>query len=375
MAKSGKRMPLYRRVFDALSGRIRSGEMKPGDRLPSEAETARQFGVSRITSKRALQMLAAEGLIRRIPGRGSFVIEGKAPAEEAEGGEGGLIALVIEDFGDAFGNKLIYAVEEYCRENGFRLVLYRSRWDAAREEAAVRDAAALGAAGLLVVPVHGEYYSDVYLKLVLDRFPLVFVDRHLKGLEASFVGTDNVDAARRATDYLFDLGHRRVAWISPAERSASTVRDRELGVVQAHADRGIPIDRGLWITGVESLYANFMTREFIAEERERIRGHLAAHPEITAVFAEEYSLALIVGEAARAAGRCVPGDLSIVTFDAGRECPGEVEYTHIRQREFEMGTRAAAVLHRQIQGRREPEHVLLKGELVEGGSTGGVCGG
>ena len=365
-------MPLYRRIFDALSGRIGSGELKPGDRLPSEAETAREFGVSRITSKRALQMLAAEGLIRRIPGRGSFVIEGKAPAAEEAGGDGRLIALVIEDFEDSFGNKMIYAVEEYCRENGFRLVLYRSRWDAAREEAAVRDAAALGAAGLLVVPVHGEYYSDVYLKLVLDRSPLVFVDRHLKGLEASFVGTDNVDAARRAADYLFDLGHRRVAWISPAERSASTIRDRELGVVQAHADRGIPIDRGLWITEVESVYANFMTREFVAEERERIRCHLAAHPEITAVFAEEYFLAVIVREAARAAGRCVPEDLSIVTFDACRECSGEVEYTHIRQQEFEMGMRAASILHRQIQRRGDPEHVLLKGKLVEGGSTGVV---
>ena len=197
MVQFSKNLSLYRQIFDTISEQIRSGQLAPGERLPSEAETARQFGVSRITSKRALHMLAAEGLITRVPGRGSFVAEQPSAASENSGAEGAMIALVIEDFADSFGNKLVYAVEEYCRENGFRLVLYRSRWDAAREEAAVRDAMALGVAGLLVMPVHGEYYSDVYLKLVLDRFPIVFVDRHLKGLEVSFVGTDNVDAARR----------------------------------------------------------------------------------------------------------------------------------------------------------------------------------
>ena len=369
MAKSGKHLPMYRQIFNALSQRIRSGELAGGERLPSEGEAAEQFGVSRITSKRALQMLAAEGLITRVPGRGSFVAESKPSEKQSEGTRGAMIALVVEDFADSFGNKLIYAVEEYCRANGFRLLLYRSRWDAAREEEAVRDAVKLGAAGLLVMPVHGEYYSDVYLKLVLDRFPIVFVDRHLKGLEASFAGTDNADAARRAADYLFDLGHRKIAWISPAERSSSSIQDRELGVVQAHADRGIPIDRSLWITGIESIYANYAGGESVEAETERIRSHLAEHPEITAVFAEECSLAVMVHEAAEAAGRCVPGDLSIVTFDSCCECSKQAQYTHIRQREFEMGSRAAGILHRQIQQRGEPEHVLLTGDLIEGAST------
>ena len=364
MAQSGKHLSLYRQIFNTISEQIRCGELSRGERLPSEAETAQNFGVSRITSKRALQMLSDAGLITRVPGRGSFVAERKENATSRTA----LIALVIEDFADSFGNKLIYAVEEYCRENGLRLLLYRSRWDVAREEAAVRDAVALGAAGLLVMPVHGEFYSDAYLKLVLDRFPIVFVDRHLKGLEASFVGTDNVAAARRAANYLFDLGHRKVAWICPAERAASTIRDRELGVVQAHAERGIPIDRDLWITGVESIYADFMTREFVADERECIRRHLAEHPEITAVFAEEYGLAVIVREAAEALGRCVPHDLSIITFDA---CYG-YPYTHIQQQEFEMGTRAASILHRQIQSQGKPEQVLLAADLIEGASTAAV---
>ena len=139
--------------------------------------------------------------------------------------------------------------------------------------------------------------------------------------------------------------------------------------MQAHADRGIPIDRDLWITGIENLYVNYVGREFVGEEKERIRRHLVKHPEITAVFAEECSLAGIVREAAEAAGRCVPRDLSIVTIDACCECSNGAGFTHIRQKELEMGTRATGILHRQIQRRGDPEHILLVGDLIEGRST------
>lgn len=366
---SSQHLPLYRQIFDTLSEQIRAGQLPPGERIPSEKEIARQFGVSRITSKRALEMLAAEGSITRVPGRGSFVAEQEAPAAEYSGADGALIGLIIEDFADSFGTKLIYGVEEYCRQNGFRLVLYRTRWDAGREEEAIRDALALGVAGLLIMPVHGEYYSNVYLQLVLDRFPIVFVDRHLRGLEASFVGTDNAEAARCATNYLFDLGHRSIAWLSPVEKTASTIRDRELGLVQAHADRGVPVDRTTWITDLQSIYATAATAELHEAEKTRIRNHLLDHPEITAVFAEECSLATLVHEAATAAGLSVPRDLSIVTIDACCEQSGEPPFTHIRQREFAMGTKAAGILHRQIQHRSEPEHVLLVADLIEGAST------
>src|ERR1700710_1817879 len=51
--------------------------LRPGDRLPPEAEVARFFGVSRMTLRQALSGLAARGLLERIPGRsgGTFVLE------------------------------------------------------------------------------------------------------------------------------------------------------------------------------------------------------------------------------------------------------------------------------------------------------------
>jgi len=64
-----------RQVEKAIRGAILSGELQVGERLPAEAELARQFGVSRTTIREALQTLWAEGLIRKTPGvgGGSFV--------------------------------------------------------------------------------------------------------------------------------------------------------------------------------------------------------------------------------------------------------------------------------------------------------------
>jgi len=65
--------PLYHQIFMILREQIRTGDFKIGDVMPGEQELSRLFDVSRITVKRAMNELAAAGLVTRHRGRGTVV--------------------------------------------------------------------------------------------------------------------------------------------------------------------------------------------------------------------------------------------------------------------------------------------------------------
>lgn len=77
MAAEDQFIPNYYRVEKHLRDRIRSGELKPGDRVPPESQLVQQFNISRMTVRQALSRLVFEGLIERQRGRGSFVAEAR----------------------------------------------------------------------------------------------------------------------------------------------------------------------------------------------------------------------------------------------------------------------------------------------------------
>ncbi len=72
--RNGK--PLHLQLEEVIRERITS-EWEPGSPIPSENELSRQFGVSRSTARSVLTQLVGEGLIYRIPGKGTFVSEAK----------------------------------------------------------------------------------------------------------------------------------------------------------------------------------------------------------------------------------------------------------------------------------------------------------
>ena len=68
-----KPIPLYRQLKDSLAARINAGEFQLGDRIPSERQLCESSGLSRSTVRQALRELTHEGLIRTVPGIGTYV--------------------------------------------------------------------------------------------------------------------------------------------------------------------------------------------------------------------------------------------------------------------------------------------------------------
>ncbi|MBN8881534.1 MAG: GntR family transcriptional regulator [Salana multivorans] len=75
-ASTPSQAPLHESVYRELLRRITTGQWRPGEQLPVELELAAEFDVSRGTLRQAVSRLAAQGLVERTAGRGTFVVDG-----------------------------------------------------------------------------------------------------------------------------------------------------------------------------------------------------------------------------------------------------------------------------------------------------------
>ncbi len=85
-------IPRYRQIYEDLFSAIKSGLLKPGDRLPSEAELGKRYNTSRITVAKAVNELYQHGMVSRRAGSGTHVL---APAASS----GHVFGLLIPDLG------------------------------------------------------------------------------------------------------------------------------------------------------------------------------------------------------------------------------------------------------------------------------------
>lgn len=85
--------PAYQLVSDQLRREIAEGQYRDGVRLPTEAELAEAHGVSRQTVRRAFQDLVAEGIVYRVPGRGTFANEDRTSYRQQVGSIEDLLGL------------------------------------------------------------------------------------------------------------------------------------------------------------------------------------------------------------------------------------------------------------------------------------------
>lgn len=65
--------PVYIKIVEDIKKKVNSAELKPGDTVPPETALCKEYGVSRMTVRKGLAILASEGYIFSVPGKGSYV--------------------------------------------------------------------------------------------------------------------------------------------------------------------------------------------------------------------------------------------------------------------------------------------------------------
>ena len=123
---------VFEQIADQIEQRILNGELRSGDRLPTERVLAEQFQASRTAVREAMKILAQKGLVEMRPGRGTIVIDGAPEAMQNS------IGLVMKlQVGEVGGSDNLVEVREILETEIAALAAARATDD---EIAAMREA-------------------------------------------------------------------------------------------------------------------------------------------------------------------------------------------------------------------------------------------
>jgi LacI family transcriptional regulator len=270
------------------------------------------------------------------------------------------IGVVIPDITNAFYPALFRGIEDAARLAGYGVLLCNSNESGQQEQSQLSMLVSRRVDGILLACSSGSAAGSDTLR---HQCPLVFVDRLPHGVRDGAICTDNIEAAKVATQHLIDLGHRHIALLA-GDLGLSPHGDRLEGFRQAMQRAGLPVREEYLCTG--SVHT---------DETWRSAGRLLDLKRApTAVIASNSKLLLGLLHATRERRITIPRELSIVTFDEAEWSEYlDPPVTAVVQPAYEMGRRAFEILKTRIvvggSDRREAP-IQLHAELHIRGSTG-----
>jgi len=358
-----KSTPLYLQIKEMIETMIENGELKPGDRVPTEAEMIEKYQVSRVTIKNAYKLLVEEGIIFRIAGKGSFVSTKELlPDNSRELPKIGFLSPMINDH---FAMKLFQGIEEGCKEADLMLMIRQVTLQS-EERKAINDMIQCGAEGLIIFPVDGETYSEEILNLKTRNFPFVLVDRYLPGIKTNSVTSDNYLGGVLGTEYLIGKGHTHIGIISGTKSTTASSEDRFQGYLDAIKKHQLLTNPSYWLTRIDELTYQ---QEDIYEQY--ISDWLSSNPNITAVFAFSSLMAEHVYQVARSMGKQIPEQLAILSYDNPdiKIMDTSPFFSSIEQNTEEMGLQAVQLLIKSIHDPAHIEQRVIPVSLHQGMSS------
>ncbi len=345
--------PKYLQIYTQIQQQILSGELKPGERLPSFSELRAQHGAMPATSERVYARLEREHLVIRKPRSGTYV----APRELARTGNIGLIlhsAYQTPNYNSPYTQILLEGMRASSQEQGMKIVLVDGG-----EESDLQQ-------------VDGILFCcdklEAYAMGIPPQVPQVIALQHAHELTA--VTVDDFSGSRAATNYLIERGHRRIACLM--EEWTDIPIQRRGGYQAALQEAGIAIDPA-WLRLPPKMCPKQMFN-YLEWGRLNMRVWLDENwcdLNCTAIVAQNDHVAIGVMQTLQEAGFNVPGDVSVIGFDGTDICDlARPRLTSMVAPLHDIGYEAIKVLCEQIRsGVQTPREISLQAKIREGESV------
>lgn len=310
-------VPLYQRLQEQIRADIlEASAQNHGVKLPTERELQARYQVSRPTISKALAALAAEGLLVKAQGRGSFALSPPSESPEPAGRLPRRIGYVAPVTRAPLVQRAFHGIDRIAHCRDYSVLMGSAGNDVTRERGAIRELIASGARGLIIYPVPrtAEEARCDHLLLAPPEVPLVLIDTCLPEQGSTQVVFDNRRAGHTMTHWLLNKGHRRIGLLSyDTDIQHGPLKARLQGYHDALREQSIAPDPAL-------------LRRYHPLAQETTLSHcvdelLALAEPPTAIIAPEDVAAMDVIEHLLRRGVRVPEEIKVVGFDnreAGR---------------------------------------------------------
>lgn len=319
-------------------------------------DIAKAAGVSHSTVSRALRhspLISEEtgDRIRRLAAEMGYVPSAIARGLVTQSTR--TIGLVVTTIADPFVAEIVRGVEEVALDHGYSVFLCNSNAQPQREIAAVRILRENRVDGVIVT---SSRVGNLYLPMLEEmKVPIVLINNQRAGQYVWSVATDNVHGGCLATEYLIELGHRRIGYLGGSPEVSSN-RDRLRGYRQALKAHGIRYDPQLVTKGNGRMEGG----------QRGVEQLLSLSEPPTAVFCYNDMTAIGALRALREAKLQVPQDMSVIGFDdIALAAYVEPPLTTIAQAKHEMGQLAMRMLLQLLSEEKQDVHnIVLQGKLI-----------
>jgi DNA-binding LacI/PurR family transcriptional regulator len=361
-------LPAYAQVAYKLQAML--AQMKAGERLPTERELCENYGVSRVTLRRAMDPLRQKGIVKTSRGGGTQLCrEVTAPSPSRSANK--LIGVIVPSVENPFISRIVKGAEALASERLYHLALAHNHDDDDYQLQQLTRMADSSISGIAVFPeganINRPEFYDVIKRIKAKGIPLVMIDRYLPHIDVPCVLSDNVAGAYLATEHLILSGHRRLALLSFGPDGGISERERLKGFYDALNHYGLPT------TPVH--HATLGVKDHEEKARLAVKKWLSSDqqtgtPGFDGIFCLQDNMAYGAYLALREASLNVPQNVSLVGYDnVDREIirASGLHLTSIDQRSEDIGWQSARLLIDQIEGHSDDSqsrHILLKPKLV-----------
>lgn len=356
MVKDGGKTKYYS-LMEEIKASILSGEIKAGDKLPSENELSAKYGISRHTVRKALNILENDGYVQAEHGRGTFCSERMRHTKTSKN-----IAVITTYLSDYIFPRLIQGIDSVLTRRGYSIILKNTGNSRQKEAQCLEDILTKDIDGLIIEPSKSQLIcKHIHLFEKLDEYeiPYVFIQGMYSQMwEKPYILMDDCRGGYLVTKYLIDLGHKHIIGIFKADDSQG--KERHKGYVKALQEAGMLYDPDMVVW--------FHTEDRGSKPTLIVSKMIDCQVPIDSVVCYNDQIALEVIRIIKQKNLRVPQDISVTGYDNSYIAEnGATKLTTITHPQEKLGEMAAELLLEKINGIPDSESKierLIQPELV-----------